>query len=330
MRFFLAYLRQHFLFLLGFILSCGIFALTFALYALPLEAVLYPVLLCALLWAALGTAGYLRARKKHAVLSALAERAQSLSEEALEKAYTTDDADYARIIGALCAAKRDMETRMQADFAETLDYYTVWAHQIKTPIAAMRLKLENEDSALARQLKSELARIEQYVEMAMAFLRLGSDSTDYLFREVSLDALVRSAARRFSSEFVERKLSFDYRGADVTVVTDEKWLSFVLEQLLSNALKYTPSGTISIYLEEEKTLCIRDTGIGIAPEDLPRIFEKGYTGRIGRQDKRASGLGLYLCARVCAALGHGICAESEPGKGTTLRLDLSSHRTVFE
>ena len=97
----------------------------------------------------------------------------------------------------------------------------------------------------------------------------------------------------------------------------------MLEQLLSNALKYTPAGTISVYCEAPSVLCIADTGIGIAPEDLPRIFEQGFTGRNGRDDKQASGLGLYLCRRVCKNLGHGISAESEPGKGTTVRLDLS-------
>ena len=114
------------------------------------------------------------------------------------------------------------------------------------------------------------------------------------------------------------------------MLTDEKWLSFVLEQLLSNALKYTPSGGVSVYMEAPATLCIADTGIGIAPEDLPRIFEPGYTGLNGRQDKRASGLGLYLCRRVCRNLGHGLTAQSEPGKGTVMRLDLSRKELAVE
>ena len=330
MRFFLRYLKQKRLFLLGFALSVGVFALTFALYELPRGAVLYPALLCAALWLSFALIDFFRARKKHETLARLAERAESLTQALLPDAKTADDEDYQTLIALLIEGGQKMRARMQADFADTLDYYTVWAHQIKTPIAAMRLKLQSEDTPLSRRLRGELARIEQYVEMAMVFLRLDSDSTDYVFREVELDAVVRSAVRRFSAEFIDRGLRLEYSGTDEKALTDEKWLSFVLEQLLSNALKYTPSGSISIYIEGEKTLCVADTGIGIAPEDLPRIFDKGYTGQAGRQDKTASGLGLYLCRRICDALGHGIGAQSVPGEGTVIKLDISKHRTIYE
>ena len=122
-----------------------------------------------------------------------------------------------------------------------------------------------------------------------------------------------------------RKLTLDYKPVDVSVVTDEKWLLFVIEQLLSNALKYTLSGSVSIYLEAPRTLCIADTGIGIAPEDLPRIFERGYTGINGRDDKKASGIGLYLCRRICRSLGHSITASSSEN-GTVIRIDMSQTR----
>jgi len=213
---------------------------------------------------------------------------------------------------------------------EMIDYYTLWAHQIKTPIASMRLTLQNEDSPLARKLMAELFHIEQYVEMVLVFLRLDSKTTDYLFREYSLDEIIRQAVKKFAGEFIGRKLKLEYEPVDVKVVTDEKWLSFVIEQVLSNALKYTPSGKITISMEKDRVLCIRDTGMGIAPEDLPRIFEKGYTGYLGRQDKRASGIGLYLCKRICRNLGHGILAESVPGQGTAIRIDLSQRQTRYE
>lgn len=114
------------------------------------------------------------------------------------------------------------------------------------------------------------------------------------------------------------------------VLTDEKWLSFVIEQLLSNALKYTPSGSITITLEDPLTLCIRDTGIGIAPEDLPRVFEKSYTGYNGRSDKKASGIGLYLCKRICHNLGHTITIESSLDTGTTVRIFLEHESLAIE
>ena len=219
---------------------------------------------------------------------------------------------------------------MNARYADMMDYYTVWAHQIKTPIAAMALQLNQEDSALGRGLRAELMRVEQYVEMVLAYLRLDSESTDYVIREYDLDGIVRQAVKRFAGEFIARHLTLNYQPLNARVVTDEKWLLFVVEQVISNALKYTQSGGVTITLEAPKTLCIRDTGIGIAPEDLPRVFDKGYTGCNGRTDKKASGIGLYLCRRVCRKLGHGIDAQSSPGEGTVIRIDLSQRQLERE
>ena len=159
--------------------------------------------------------------------------------------------------------------------------------------------------------------------MVLAYLRLDSESTDYVIRECALDDVVRLAVRRFAGEFIARKLSLEYAPLNTRVLTDEKWLGFVVEQVLSNALKYTREGGVSIYMEPPATLCIRDTGIGIAPDALPRIFENGFTGINGRIDQRATGIGLHLCRRICRNLGHGITAESEHDRGTTIRIDLS-------
>ena len=201
---------------------------------------------------------------------------------------------------AQCAA---LEQKSADDLADMVDYYTVWVHQIKTPIAAMRLMLQNESEATRRRLTNELLRIEQYVDMVLAYLRLGAESTDYVFRSCTLDAVLCDAIRKFSGEFIDRKLQLDYTPIEKSVITDEKWLSFVLEQLLSNALKYTQKGGVRIYMGAPDTLCIADSGIGIDSADLPRVFEKGYTGCNGRKDKHASGLGLYLCRRICKNLG---------------------------
>jgi hypothetical protein len=209
-----------------------------------------------------------------------------------------------------------------------VEYYTVWAHQIKTPIASMRLHLQNEDSALSRKLISDLHRIEQYVEMVLTFLRLNAKSTDYLIKELDLDTIVKKEIKKFSTDFIDRKLSLVYKPLHTTVISDEKWLSFVIEQIISNALKYTSSGAITISLEKEKTLRIQDTGMGIAPEDLPRIFENGYTGHNGRKDQKSSGIGLYLCHRICANLGHTITVQSTVGVGTAVDINLFQNITV--
>lgn len=251
-------------------------------------------------------------------------------EDLFPEARSVDDADYQEIIRLLRQEQRDLRSQMDRRYADMVDYYTIWAHQIKTPIASMGLRLQSEDSARSRQLSADLFRIEQYVEMVLVFLRLDSDSTDYVIRTSDLDGIVRGAVKKFAGEFIGRKLTLDYTPVNTTVLTDEKWLSFVVEQVLSNALKYTPSGGISITLEPEKTLCIRDTGIGIAPEDLPRIFEKGYTGYNGRREKKASGIGLYLCRRICGNLGHTITADSAVDRGTVIRIDLSQRPLEVE
>ncbi len=310
-----------------FALCCAVFAAAFRIYGLPMAAVFYPALVSAVLWLAFALLRGLKAARKHRVLAALTS---AMTEDMLPEAETADDADYRRIIGLLREARRAQENAGARKYADMVDYYTLWAHQIKTPIASMRLTLQNEDSALSRRLTLDLGRVERYVEMVLAYLRLGAEATDYVLREYDLDSIVRGAVKKFSGEFIERKLSLDFRPANIRVLTDEKWLCFVLEQLLSNALKYTPAGKISVYLEEPAVLCVQDTGIGIAPEDLPRIFEQGYTGYNGRTDKQASGLGLYLCRQICRNLGHSISAQSEPGKGTTVRLDLSRKKQTVE
>lgn len=326
-KFWTLYLRGSFSALGLFALCCAVFGASFWLYGLPLGAVGYPALVCAVLWLVYALFHGAQAAKKHSVLESLTD---ALTEYMLPDEATVDDADYRRIIELLLKARRAQESESARKYADMVEYYTLWAHQIKTPIAAMRLTLQNEDTPLSRRLTADLGRVERYVEMVLAYLRLDASSTDYVLREFELDPIVRGAVKKFSREFIERRLALDYQPSGIRVLTDEKWLSFVLEQLLSNALKYTPEGKVSIYLEGKTTLCVADTGIGIAPEDLPRIFEPGFTGYNGRADKHASGLGLYLCRRVCKNLGHTISAESEPGKGTTVRVDLARKKLSVE
>lgn len=329
MRLFLLYLNQRRRGILAALFFCLVFLVSFALYHLPIAAVLYPAFICAALGLLLIVIDFRRAYANHKRL----ERIQSLTDamaECFPKAEGIEDADYQRIIRLLQEEQTQFRKVIARRYEDMVDYYTIWAHQIKTPIASMRLTLQNEDSALSRKLSGELFRIEQYVEMVLMFLRLDSDSTDYVIREHDLDAIIRQAVKKFAGEFISRKLQLVYEPVQIKVITDEKWLSFVIEQVLSNALKYTPSGSITISLEAPKILCIRDTGMGIAPEDLPRIFEKGYTGYHGRADKKATGIGLYLCRRICYNLGHRISAESVLDNGTCIRIDLSQYELAVE
>ena len=330
MRFWLSYLRQNKTGLLLLLLCTAVFAAAFALYGLPLGAVGYPAAVSAVILLFVLLCKARRAYKKHKTLTALAGRSAALLSN-FPPAQTADDRDYQAIIEALRAELRTIENADDARYRDMLDYYTTWAHQIKTPIASMRLTLENTDAAEARRIKEDLLRIEQYVDMVLAFLRLDADSTDYVFRTCNLDDILRRACRRFSTTFIYKKLRLEFTPTHAQVVTDEKWLLFVVEQLLSNAVKYTPSGgTVSIFMRSPQTLCICDTGCGIDKADLPRIFEKGYTGQNGRAEKSATGLGLYLCKRILTQLGHEISAASEPGKGASFCVDLTQAQLQVE
>lgn len=225
------------------------------------------------------------------------------------------------------------------------DYYTMWAHQIKTPIFALRLLLREEPEE-NRESGAQLFRIEQYVEMVLGYLRTEDMSADLKLTRCSLDRIIREQIHKYAGIFVSKKLSLSYEGTDAIVLTDEKWLGFVIGQILPNALKYTRTGGIEIWLEDERgnrvsenpnlkqntapgicntapaTLVIADSGIGIQPEDLPRIFEKGYTGVNGREDNRATGIGLYLSRKILRKLGHEITVDSQVDKGTEVRMSL--------
>ena len=327
--FFRLYLRAQRRGMLFWGFCCLIFTVSFALYGLPLGAVLYPAALCA---AAGGIILLLSLRKSRAVcqeLSLMQHHPADLPDE-LPAAQSPQEQAYQALLLALHADRQKLKSNMNARYHDMTEYYTVWAHQIKTPIAAIRLALQNEDTPLSRRLTGEVGRVEQYVQMALTYLRLGSDSSDYVIRSCALDDIVRPAVRRFAGEFIQRKIQLNYQMLNYTVITDEKWLGFVVEQVLSNALKYTPQGSVSIYMEPEGVLCIRDTGIGIAPEDLPRVFEKGYTGYNGRSHRKASGLGMYLCREILTRLGHSVSAESQVDHGTTIRIDLRQHKTMQE
>ena len=324
MQLFTAYIKQRQKDILVFFLLCAIYSLCLWLYQLPIAAIGYPILLCTFFGTIFFLIDFFKIRHMHQQLMSIYGQAASVI-SSMPAATSIESADYQTIIHGICQELADVETQASANFQETVEYYTIWVHQIKTPITSMRLALEQEDTPLSRKLTSDLFQIEQYVEMVLAFLRLGSESGDYLFKEQPLDDIIKSAIAKFASEFIDRKIHLDYSPTNVTVITDEKWLSLCIEQILSNALKYTRTGSIKIYLEPEKTLCIADTGIGIAPADLPRVFEKGYTGYNGRTDKRASGIGLYLCRQILDRLSAEINITSQLDKGTTVRIHLEQY-----
>lgn len=323
------------------VLVCSaIFAFTFWMYGITVAAVLYPALVCMVIMAAafatMACSEYGKWKNMQEILQrAVGDDSEFVkildTAEIRKQVNTTDEIEneLLEIIERLKNGGMRLNDSMNMKYSDMVDYYTMWVHQIKTPIASMHLILQKEDSEDSRRLRAELFRVEQYVQMVLCFLRLDSDFTDYVIKEYRVDDIIRPAVRRLAPQFIMKKLALEYEQTDVAVLTDEKWLSFVVEQILSNAVKYTSSGSISIKCDGDR-LVISDTGIGIAAEDLPRIFDKGYTGFNGRADRKASGIGLYLCRRICDNLGHSIKVESAAGQGTTITIGLRRNKLEVE
>lgn len=324
------YIRRRRYTLTAVLLSFLVFWTILILYQIPPEAVIYSTLIVIVVEFLFLVHGFGKYRRKRELIRQLTANLKYCfelrdlpdPEDSLEEAYQ-------ELIEGIWNEKLKDQARMDEEKRDMEEYYTLWTHQIKTPIAAMSLLLQEKDSPENSELSMELFNIEQYVEMVLQYLRLGSESSDLLLREYDLDACICQAVRKYARVFIRKKISLDFQETKKMVLTDEKWLVFVLEQLLSNALKYTKAGSIRIY-EKGGLLYIEDTGIGITSEDLPRIFEKGYTGYNGRRDKKSTGIGLYLCWEILGRLSNSITITSTPGEGTRVCLDLRRETLEFE
>lgn len=355
-----SFLRENLAELIMYIGFMFIFPGIFYFYNVRTDAVRYASLLAIVWFLIWEGSGFLKAKRRHEELLEI-ERKAPAELLGLPEAKTVIEKDYQRILEKVYHDKVETESAGREFRRETADYYGMWVHQIKTPIAALRVLLQSgimtdgTDSggpaeerffSLTREMKQELFKIEQYVEMVLVYLRSSDMTSDFRFGQYDLDSIIRQAVKKYSQMFILQKVKLNYEPVKRAVVTDEKWLAFVIEQLLSNSLKYCQGAersmgnsfhthgsdedrtgedaqkdSISIYMEGE-CLVIEDTGIGIWAEDLPRVFEKGFTGYNGRENKKSTGIGLYLCRTVMDKLGHGIWLESEAGKGTKAYLDL--------
>ena len=318
-----AYVRQNVPVLLATAGWAAIFLVVIALYQLPAESVGYASLFAVLFLLIAGLIRFRRFCKKHRELEELRNQI-NIPAVPLPETSNLIERDYQELIRLLDRERGRIIYDKDRAYQEMTEYYTIWAHQIKTPIAAMRLLLQSDGAPDKDELHEQLFRIEQYTEMVLQFIRLDGRGSDFVFRTVPLDDCVKQAVRKYAKSFIRKQIRLNYEPVHAQVLTDEKWLVFVIEQILSNALKYTARGEISICMHPGRpnALVIEDTGIGIDPADLPRVFEHGYTGFNGRADKKSTGIGLYLCKRIMDKLSHTIEIESEVGKGTRVILGL--------
>lgn len=299
------------------------------------QDLVYAAVLDAILLLITVLVGFFRYSSK---VKALSNALKRPVEEQAQLPEATDDVEilYHRLLENQSIARSESESSAAIRQSQMRDYYSMWVHQIKTPISAMKLLLEAEREELGQLIcddeqsqcllsdnmdsfEDELFRIEEYVSMALQYQRVSSTENDFVLEKVSVDGVIRDTIKKYAKIMIRRHIGMNYSGTVQEVYTDGKWLAFILEQLLSNAIKYTPQGVVTIETAEEKDrffITIKDTGIGIKAEDLPRVFEKGYTGYNGHADKKATGIGLYLCRQMADKLGHTIRMESEIGKGT--------------
>ncbi len=322
------YCKERFSFLWLIFLNVFIYLIVLSVYQAPLEPLLYAFVLSLIFFLGVCIYDYQLTKRKHISLSSY----DRLSEQSLEQLVanpTITEGDYHRLILNLEKEIQELQTASTKASQENADFYMMWVHQIKTPISALNLLLQTSPEDISA-MKSELFKIERYVDIILGYSRLEDMNHDLTLRHYSLDSMVKQAVRKYTPLFIHSKVRLQLESISQKVLTDEKWLVFVLEQIISNALKYTPEGEIHIYAHSVQTegsstirLTIEDTGIGIAPEDLPRIFERGFTGYNGRMDKKASGLGLYLCKTILGHLGHTITITSALREGTKVVLEFS-------
>ena len=343
MKLFLDYISKIKFYIILQLFPVMLAEIIFFLYQLPIEPMVYVTVFWLITGICACLNGFYRYRKKVEQLELIAA-APDINLSQMDSPVGQDERFQQEIMQQLNQMRIDVENASQKSSEDMTDYYTMWAHQIKTPIFALRLLLQ-ESTEENKEKLSELFKIEQYVEMVLGYLRTEDMSSDLKLSRCSLDRIIRDQIHKYAGIFVSKKLTLTYESISQDVLTEEKWLGFVIGQILSNALKYTRTGGIRIYLEkklsldtddvsisirnddcnkvENLTLIIEDTGIGIRAEDIPRIFEKGYTGVNGRDDNRATGIGLYLSNKIMGKLGHRLYITSTEGKGTKVFLEFS-------
>lgn len=268
-------------------------------------------------------------RDRKAILDKLLRIAEQLNEryliaEVMDKPERADDQVYYQILKMAGKSMLEQIGAVKRERVEYKDNIEQWVHEIKTPITAMRLLCENHRSSFTKELLVELEKINRFTEQALYYARSEHTEKDYSVREIRLFDIVHQAIAENKYMLLQNGVNIELKETDDTVYSDEKWVCFILNQLIANSVKYrTEQPVISFFTVQQGNdiiLYVQDNGIGIDASDLPRIFDKGFTGKNGRSiAQNATGIGLYLCKRLCDKLDIGLYADST-GQGTTIQL----------
>lgn len=208
---------------------------------------------------------------------------------------------------------------------EYREYIETWVHEIKTPIASAKLILENNDSNLGSRINYEMKRVEGFIEQVLYYARSSDVSKDYIIKEFSLRNVVMKAVKSNSRDFINKNIKLNVSELEGSIFSDEKWVEFIINQIIINAVKFSIAnkGEVSIFSkinENNIILTIEDNGVGISEKDIDRVFEKGFTGENGRKFGKSTGIGLYLCKKLCDKLGIGISLTSKEGLGAKVNI----------
>lgn len=341
MKDFTAYIRENIRWFAVILCIALTASATMILNEIPFVEIAYGLLLCFFITIVAIAVGYGRHYSSFRQLEQMQENI-TVESDVMKTPEYMYERQYQNCIMILAKENSRIRNEMLNRQQDMTEYYSMWVHQVKTPIAALKLlidedlaayveaeNIENNDMSDINESRkrNELFRIEEYIDMALQYTRLGAQTNDFVIERILLDEVIKNSIHKYAKQFIYKKLSLNYEPKDIMAVTDKKWLGFVIDQLLSNAVKYTKQGSITIQAEQITdasdqfaNIIIEDTGIGISAEDLPRICEKGYTGYNGHADKHSTGIGLYLCKEILDKLGHRILVTSEIGKGTRVEI----------
>ena len=279
-----SFIKRYLYLYIAYFCSIAVFTLTLSLYDLPLEVILYPSFLSFMLLFFFTIHLFLKEYKHILDVDDFLK-----ADKTFNCGYDTEQKLMSEI-HKVRSAYKELKYDYELQFKENNDFYELWVHQIKEPLTAIKLLLEDNHDLT---LKGEILKVEQYLNMILSLSRLAKEDSDLYIKEVDLDKVIKKVLSTYSLLFIQKGIKLNYDETKTMVISDEKWLDFIVGQIISNALKYTKSGYITISYSEG-VLSIEDSGMGIASDDLPRIFEKGYTGKIGRLSRQSTGLGLFF------------------------------------